>query len=114
PRSGQSPCTSWSQRRLRPWRGRLAAPFQAGAPVRSAHPNRPLKVRLLLPTWVSPPDDLRWSDVLQQAREAADLGFDSLWVCDHLLLESTNAELRRRAGGQVPPGAEVLPEGYME
>jgi len=88
--------------------------FQADGPARSTSPNRPLKVGLLLPTWVSPPDDLRWSDVLQRAREAADRGFDSLWVCDHLLLESTNAELRGRAGGQVPPGAEVLPEGYIE
>jgi alkanesulfonate monooxygenase SsuD/methylene tetrahydromethanopterin reductase-like flavin-dependent oxidoreductase (luciferase family) len=75
---------------------------------------RPLKVGLVLPTWCSPPDQLRWTDLLDLAREAQAQGFDSLWAADHLLLESTNAELRRRAGGQVPPGAEVVPEGYME
>jgi alkanesulfonate monooxygenase SsuD/methylene tetrahydromethanopterin reductase-like flavin-dependent oxidoreductase (luciferase family) len=75
---------------------------------------RPLKVGLVLPTWCSPPDTLHWTDVLDLAREAEAAGFDSLWATDHLLLESTNAELRRRAGGEVPPGAEVLPEGYIE
>jgi len=75
---------------------------------------RPLKVGFVLPTWCSPPDQLRWNDVLDLAREAESAGFDSLWATDHLLLESTNAELRKRAGGEVPPGAEVLPEGYME
>jgi alkanesulfonate monooxygenase SsuD/methylene tetrahydromethanopterin reductase-like flavin-dependent oxidoreductase (luciferase family) len=75
---------------------------------------RPLRVGLVLPTWCSPPDQLRWADILDLAREAQEAGFDSLWATDHLLLESTNAELRRRAGGEVPPGAEVLPEGYME
>lgn len=68
----------------------------------------------MLPTWCSPPDDLRWLDLLDLAREAEACGFDSLWATDHLIIESTNAELRRRAGGEVPPGAEVLPEGYME
>jgi len=75
---------------------------------------RPLKVGLVVPTWCSPPDHLRWADILDLAREAENAGFDSLWASDHLLLESTNAELRRRAGGEVPPGAEVLPEGYFE
>ena len=75
---------------------------------------RPLKVGLVLPTWCSPPDQVRWADILELAREAENAGFDSLWVTDHLLEESTNAEPRRRAGGEVPPGAEVLPEGYME
>ena len=73
-----------------------------------------LKVGLVLPTWCSPPDQLRWRDLLDLARQAEACGFDSVWATDHLLLESTNAELRRRAGGDVPPGAEVLPEGYME
>ena len=75
---------------------------------------RPLKVGLVVPTWCSPPDRLRWADILDLAREAENAGFDSLWASDHLLLESTNAELRRRAGGEVPPGAEELPEGYFE
>jgi alkanesulfonate monooxygenase SsuD/methylene tetrahydromethanopterin reductase-like flavin-dependent oxidoreductase (luciferase family) len=73
-----------------------------------------LKVGFVMPTWCSPPDQLRWSGLLDLAKEAEQNGFDSLWVTDHMLLESTNAELRRRAGGDVPPGAEVLPEGYME
>lgn len=75
---------------------------------------RPLKVGYVLPTWCSPPDNLRWSDLLDMAKEAQAVGFDSFWATDHLILESTNAELRRRAGGQVPPGAQVVPEGYME
>jgi alkanesulfonate monooxygenase SsuD/methylene tetrahydromethanopterin reductase-like flavin-dependent oxidoreductase (luciferase family) len=73
-----------------------------------------LKVGFVLPTWCSPPDQLRWPALLDLARQAEAVGFDSLWATDHFLLESTNAELRRRAGGEVPPGAEVLPEGYME
>jgi alkanesulfonate monooxygenase SsuD/methylene tetrahydromethanopterin reductase-like flavin-dependent oxidoreductase (luciferase family) len=73
-----------------------------------------LKVGLVLPTWCSPPDQLRWTDLLDLAREAEACGFDSIWATDHLIIESTNAELRRRAGGEVPPGADVLPEGYME
>jgi len=73
-----------------------------------------LKAGFILPTWCSPPDQLRWRDLLDLAKTAEQAGFDSLWATDHMLLESTNAELRRRAGGEVPPGAEVLPEGYME
>jgi alkanesulfonate monooxygenase SsuD/methylene tetrahydromethanopterin reductase-like flavin-dependent oxidoreductase (luciferase family) len=76
--------------------------------------SRRLKVGFVLPTWVSPPDQLGWRQVLDLAKQAEAVGFDSLWATDHLLLESTNAELRRRAGGAVPPGAEVLPEGYIE
>src|SRR5262249_1764767 len=67
-----------------------------------------------MPTWCSPPADLKWRDLLDLAQQAEASGFDSLWATDHFLLESTNAELRHRAGGEVPPGAEVLPEGYME
>jgi len=73
-----------------------------------------LKVGVVLPTWSSPPEQLRWQDLLEIARQAEACGFDSVWATDHLLLESTNAELRQRAGGEVPPGAEALPEGYME
>lgn len=75
---------------------------------------RRIKVGLVMPTWCSPPAHLQWRDLLDLAKQAEACGFDSLWATDHLLLESTNAELRHRAGGEVPPGAEVLPEGYME
>lgn len=67
---------------------------------------------LVLPTWTT--TTLRWTEVLAVAREAAAIGLDSLWVTDHLLLGSTNAELRERAGGAVAPGAVDEPEGYME
>ena len=73
-----------------------------------------MQLGFILPTWCSPPDQLRWRELLDLAKTAEQAGFDSVWATDHMLLESTNAELRRRAGGEVPPGAEVLPEGYME
>src|SRR5919202_1739305 len=74
--------------------------------------GRQLKLGLVLPTWTT--TSLRWSEVLDIAREAAAVGFDALWATDHLLLPSTNAELRERAGGAVRPDALAEPEGYME
>jgi len=74
--------------------------------------RRPIKVGLEVPIWTN--DSLSWSDVVDVADAAVDAGFDSLWVVDHLLLESTNAELRRRARAEVPEGAVELPEGYFE
>ena len=71
-----------------------------------------LKLGLLLPTWTT--GSLRWSEVLDVARAAESAGFDALWVCDHLLLPSTNAELRARAGATVHPDAIAEPEGYLE
>jgi alkanesulfonate monooxygenase SsuD/methylene tetrahydromethanopterin reductase-like flavin-dependent oxidoreductase (luciferase family) len=74
--------------------------------------GRDLKLGLILPTWTT--TSLSWSEVLEIAREAAAVGFDALWATDHLLLPSTNAELRERAGGAVRAGAVAEPEGYME
>jgi alkanesulfonate monooxygenase SsuD/methylene tetrahydromethanopterin reductase-like flavin-dependent oxidoreductase (luciferase family) len=74
--------------------------------------GRDLKLGLILPTWTT--TSLRWSEVLQIAREAAAVGFDALWATDHLLLPSTNAELRELAGGAVRADAVAEPEGYME
>ena len=74
--------------------------------------GRNLKLGLILPTWTT--TTLRWSEVLDIAREAVAVGFDSLWATDHLLLPSTNAELRERAGGAVRAEAVAEPEGYME
>ena len=71
-----------------------------------------LQLGLMVPTWTTGP--LRWQEVLGIAREAEQAGFDALWVTDHLLLPSTNAELRRRAGASIHPDAVAEPEGYLE
>jgi alkanesulfonate monooxygenase SsuD/methylene tetrahydromethanopterin reductase-like flavin-dependent oxidoreductase (luciferase family) len=49
--------------------------------------TRPLKVGLILPHlegWYQG-DTARWADLAAMARTAEDVGFDSLWVADHLL-----------------------------
>jgi alkanesulfonate monooxygenase SsuD/methylene tetrahydromethanopterin reductase-like flavin-dependent oxidoreductase (luciferase family) len=71
-----------------------------------------LRIGLVLPTWTT--TDLSWEQVLEIAITAAEVGFDSLYATDHLLLPSTNAELRLRAGAEVPEGAVAKPEGYLE
>jgi len=71
-----------------------------------------VKLGFMVPTWTT--TSLSWREVLEIAQAAVDVGFDSLWVTDHLLLESTNAELRRRAGLSAPEAAEQLDEGYLE
>jgi probable F420-dependent oxidoreductase len=50
---------------------------------------RPLKVGLFLPTGdtMFDGDTARWMDLLTMAHLAEDVGFDSLWVADHLLME---------------------------
>ncbi len=42
------------------------------------------------------------------------MGFDALYVTDHLLLPSNNAELKRRAGVDFPDDPEIELEGYLE
>ena len=51
--------------------------------------TRPLKVGLFLPVGETMFDgDLaRWSDLVAMARLAEEIGFDSLWVADHLLMK---------------------------
>ena len=52
---------------------------------------RPLKVGLALDTLgLITPDAMppRWTDLLAIARRAEDVGFDSLWIPDHLILRS--------------------------
>jgi alkanesulfonate monooxygenase SsuD/methylene tetrahydromethanopterin reductase-like flavin-dependent oxidoreductase (luciferase family) len=73
---------------------------------------RDLELGLILPTWTT--STLRWREVLDIAKEAEAAGFDGLWVTDHLLLPSTNAELRARAGATVHPDAVAEAEGYFE
>lgn len=72
-----------------------------------------LRLGLILPTWTTT-DDLRFGQVLEIARVAAEVGFDALWVSDHLLLPSNNAELKRRAGVDFPDDPDVELEGYLE
>ena len=64
--------------------------------------GRPLKVGLLLPAseGTMAGDTARWPDLLAIARRAEELGFDSLWVSDHLLFRL--------------PGREEQPVGMWE
>jgi alkanesulfonate monooxygenase SsuD/methylene tetrahydromethanopterin reductase-like flavin-dependent oxidoreductase (luciferase family) len=89
-------------------------PLRAAYPCAMSddRPERNLKLGLLLPTWTT--GSLRWQEVLDIARTAESAGFEALWVSDHLLLPSTNAELRVRAGATVRRDAIVEPEGYLE
>jgi len=59
--------------------------------------RRPLKVGILLPVaeYRFAGRTPRWRDLLTMAQVAEDVGFDSLWVVDHLLV---------RAPGQPPEG----------
>jgi probable F420-dependent oxidoreductase len=61
-------------------------PVSAEQPV---EPRRPMKVGLFLPTGDTMLDGgtARWADLLAMARLAEDVGFDSLWVADHLIME---------------------------
>ena len=73
--------------------------------------GRQLELGLMLPTWTTVTCAGRFLDI---AKEAEAAGFDALWVSDHVLLPSTNAELRERAGAAVRPDAVAEPEGYFE
>src|SRR5260370_16722388 len=89
----------------------LTAGMPADTQRPSVAPDR-LRLGLALPTWTT--TDVRWSEVVEIAGAAADAGFDSLWVSDHLLLPSNNAELKRRAGVDFPADPDVELEGYLE
>src|SRR2546426_7598217 len=80
--------------------------------MRPPVPPEQLRLGLILPTWTT--TDLHWPQVLEIASTAAQVGFDALYVTDHLLLPSNNAELKRRAGVDFPDDPEVELEGYME
>src|SRR5216684_7682570 len=82
------------------------------AAARPPVPPEQLRLGLILPTWTT--TDLRWSELLEVARSAAEIGFDALYVPDHLLLPSNNAELKRRAGVDFPDDPAVELEGYLE
>ena len=57
--------------------------------------RRPLKVGLCLPTfdqpWVQTPAP-RWGDLLDAARRAEVVGFDSVWIPDHLQIRDDDGE----------------------
>ncbi len=61
----------------------------------AAH-GRPIKVGLLLPAieGTMAGDTARWADLVAIARRAEELGFDSLWVSDHLLFRLPGREER--------------------
>ncbi|TMC98499.1 MAG: LLM class flavin-dependent oxidoreductase [Chloroflexi bacterium] len=80
--------------------------------MRPPVPPERLRLGLILPTWTT--TDLHWPQILDIASTAAQVGFDALYVADHLLLPSNNAELKRRAGVDFPDYPEVELEGYME
>ena len=63
--------------------------------------KRPLKVGLQLP--IGGP----WESILAMARLAEEVGFDSLWLPDHLVLK--HDQLWITAGRPVPPGVESEP-----
>src|ERR1700704_347489 len=71
-----------------------------------------LKLGLMLPTWTT--IDVRWSEIGEIGAGAAGVAFDALYVSDHLLLPSNNAEMKRRAGVDFPDDPHVELEGYME
>ncbi len=71
-----------------------------------------LKLGLMLPTWTT--NDVRWTEILEIGSLAAEVGFDALYVSDHLLLPSNNAEMKRRAGVDFPDDPVVELEGYLE
>jgi alkanesulfonate monooxygenase SsuD/methylene tetrahydromethanopterin reductase-like flavin-dependent oxidoreductase (luciferase family) len=52
-------------------------------------PRRPLKVGIMLPEseWEMAGDTARWSDLLTMTLKTEELGFDSVWFCDHLLMK---------------------------
>ena len=85
--------------------------MQPESPRPPVPPDR-LRLGLILPTWTT--TDLHWSEILDIASTAAEVGFDALYVTDHFLLPSNNAELKRRAGVDFPDDPEVELEGYLE
>src|SRR5688500_1418870 len=69
---------------LRPSResGRGAARLAVVRPTTPPTGRRPLRVGVQLPEVER---EVRWTEYLALARQAEDLGFDSIWLGDHLL-----------------------------
>lgn len=68
------------------------------SPVPAAHGarTRPLKVGLFLPFVERVMDGVtaRWADLLAMARRAEEIGFDSIWVGDHLFFRFPDQEFQ--------------------
>ncbi len=64
--------------------------------------KRPLKVGLLIPsqTWGMDGETPHWPDILRMAQLAEQVGFDSLWLVDHLLARRGASQWR---GGPPTP-----------
>src|SRR5438270_5478174 len=92
--------------------GRLHTSAMPSSAARPPVAPDKLRLGLILPTWTT--GDLAWSEVLEIATDAAGVGFDALYVSDHLLIPSNNAELKRRAGVDFPDDPDVELEGYLE
>ena len=71
--------------------------------------TRPLKIGLLLPHWEGALDGATptWADIVAIARETEAVGFDSLWVVDHLLFRRD--EMMEHFDLPVPPALAGLP-----
>jgi probable F420-dependent oxidoreductase len=56
--------------------------------------KRPLKVGVLLPHFerMMAGQTPRWADILRMAQQAEQIGFDSIWLADHLLFEPLAGE----------------------
>src|SRR5438128_6650765 len=85
----------------------LTAGMKAAAHRPPVPPDR-LRLGLILPTWTT--TNVRWSEVVEIASVAEEVGFNSVWVSDHLLLPSNNAELKRRAGVDFPDDPDLALE----
>ena len=82
----------------------------------NASQTRPLKVGLILPDTEREMGGAtaRWSDLVQMARMAEDLGFDSIWNADHLIYRFPEKEEQGpwecwsllAALAAVPPGSK--------
>jgi alkanesulfonate monooxygenase SsuD/methylene tetrahydromethanopterin reductase-like flavin-dependent oxidoreductase (luciferase family) len=70
---------------------------------------RALKIGLLLPHWEGSLDGATptWVDILAIAQQAEAVGFDSLWVVDHLFFRRD--EMMEHFGLPVPPALAGLP-----
>src|SRR3954469_17453433 len=64
----------------------------------------PAQCKRTLKVGLHVPNSRSWDDTLTMARRAAEVGFDSLWLPDHLYVK--RAELWITAGRPVPPGLE--------
>jgi len=58
------------------------------ASIQQGNTIRPAKIGLMLPHMEKPDGQRSWADIREMAELAEDIGFDSVWVVDHLLFKS--------------------------